>query len=371
MAGRIAGSDVSAGISFAHAGLADEGDIRRILREVPLGGSWSVALTREPDGFGGPHLPGERQDFILARDAATGEAVGLCERVVRPSFVCGEVVDLPYLGALRIVPSHRHRLSILKGGFATLRDHCELAGDFPFALTSITADNSTAKRVLTAGLRGLPDYRYLADFSTFALRPAHATPDPDIGIVGPDSLEELSAFLMGELALRDCAPVWTVDALTSLAGMRFLVHRGGGAITGCLGIWDQRTSRQAVLSDCPRAFRLLGGPMRLAARVAGYPPVPAIGQEIGQVFLSHMAVRGNDTAILLRLIRVALALATGAGAKSAVLGLPTGHFWRDAIKNKFRSIEYCTCLYSVGWAQSVKTDRQIDPERLFPEVALL
>lgn len=360
---------MSAGVAFARAGPADEGDIRRILRDVPLGGSWSVALTREPDGFGAPHLPSERQDFILARDTATGEAVGLCERVVRPSFVGGEVVNLPYLGALRILPSYRHRLSILKGGFAKLRDHCELPGDYPFALTSITADNSPAKRVLTAGLRGLPDYRYLADFSTFALRPMQAAPDPDIGIVDPDSFEELSAFLMCELALRDCAPVWTVEALTSLSGTCFLVHRDEGAITGCLGVWDQRASRQAVLSDCPLVYRLLGGPMRLAALVAGYPPVPAIGEEIGQVFLSHMAVRGDDTAILLRLIRTALALARG--AETAVLGLPTGHRWRNAINSKFRSIEYRTCLYSVAWAESVATDRQIDPKRLFPEVALL
>ena len=51
---------------------------------------------------------------VIVRHAATGAAVGLCERVVRPAYIGSEVEDLPYLGALRIVPSHRHRIAILK-----------------------------------------------------------------------------------------------------------------------------------------------------------------------------------------------------------------------------------------------------------------
>ncbi len=248
---------MSAGIAFERAGAAQEHEVRAILRDVALGGEWSIALAREPDGFGGPHLPGDRQDMIIARDPASGAAVGLCERVVRPSYVGGQVVALPYLGALRIVPSHRHRIAILRGGFAALRSECERPGDFPAALTSITTDNGPARRVLTAGLRRMPHYAPLCDYSTFALRPRRSPSDPAIAPAGEADFAPLATFLAEHLARRDCAPVWTAAALRTAAGLRVLVLREGGAITGCIALWDQRSQRQALLIDCPRWLRRL------------------------------------------------------------------------------------------------------------------
>ena len=71
-------------IAFERAGAAQEHEVRAILRDVPLGGDWSIALTREPDGLGGLHLPGERQDIILARDSATGAAVSGSRMAMSP-----------------------------------------------------------------------------------------------------------------------------------------------------------------------------------------------------------------------------------------------------------------------------------------------
>ena len=351
-------------IAFARAGPEDEAAIRAILREVPLGGAWSVALAREPDGFGGPHLPGERQDFVIARDRVTGEAVGLCERVVRPAFVGGRVVDLPYLGALRIRRSHRHRLSILKGGFAALRDF-ERPGDFPQALTSITADNSPARRVLTAGLKSLPTYSPLAEFSTFAIRPRRMPRDPAIA---PVTGEDLADFLRAGMARRDGAPVWTRQTLAQLKDLRFLALRRDGAIAGCIAVWDQRPTRQAILADCPPLFRRLRGPMRLASRLAGLPDIPRLDERIEQVFLSHLVTRDDDPALAVRLVRAGLGEAKDAGAAAALVGVPSAHSWRGAIRGAFRAIEYRTALYGVAWGH---TAEEIRPAHLFPEVALL
>lgn len=365
---------MTAAIAFGRAAPADEADIRRLLRENPLGGAWSVALEREPDGFGGPHLPGERQDFIIARDTATGAAVGLCERVVRPAWVGGEQVALPYLGALRVAASHRHRIAVLKGGFAALRDQCEQAGDYPAALTSITADNSPARRVLTAGLKGLPRYVPLGDFSSLAIRPRAASGDSAVAAVTAEELPQLAAFLRTELQRRDCAPVWTAQGLAALAGARFLALREGGRILASIALWDQRASRQAVLADCPRAVRSARPAINLLAPLLRLPRIPARGETIRQGFLSHLAVSEDDPAAMLRMVRAGLALAHRAGLDSAVIGVPADHPWRPAIRAALRTIEYRTSLFGVVWPDApdaASAIAQIAPQRVFPEIGLL
>lgn len=361
---------MSGAITFERAGAAQEHEVRAILRDVPLGGDWSIALTREPDGLGGLHLPGERQDFILARESATGAAVGLCERVVRPAYVGGKVVELPYLGALRIVPSHRHRIAILKGGFGALREGSERDSDHGAALTSITSDNTAARRLLTAGLKGLPRYAPLCDFATLALRPRAAAPDPDIA--GADDHENLAAFLAPIMVGRDCAPVWSAAALRALAAQaQMLVLRESGAITGCAALWDQRAVRQAVLVGAPGWLQALRAPANLAFRTLGLPALPRIGAAIDQAFLSICAVAGDCAARFLRLVRAGLAQAHALGLGAVMVGLPAMHPWRKALRARYRVIEYRTSLFAVTWPDRPAAIPEIDPARVFPEIGLL
>lgn len=362
---------MSAAIAFERAGPAQEHEVRAILRDVALGGEWSIALAREPDGFGGPHLPAERQDMIIARDVTSGAPVGLCERVVRPCHIGGRVVDLPYLGALRIVPSHRHRIAILRGGFAALREHCERASDFPAAFTSITSDNGPARRVLTAGIKGLPRYTPLCDFSTFALRPCRAPSDPAIAVAEERDFAPLATFLGAALAQRDCAPVWTAEALGTVVGLRVLVLREGGVITGCIAVWDQRASRQALLVDCPRWLRQLRAPANLAFRIAGLPAAPKVGRAINQAFLSFAATLDDCPRRFIRLVRAGLGEAQRLGVGAVMIGLPSAHPWRTALRRAIRAIEYRTSLFAAAWPGHESFVQQINPERVFPEIGLL
>src|SRR5262245_21827956 len=167
-------SDVS--VSFDVATLADEAEVRRLLRENPVGGRYAMSMEREPDGLAGTGLPEERRTIILARDDKTGAAIGLCERVVRPVYVDGERRMLPYIGALRIAASHRHRVSILKGGSRAVREHGARADELACALTSIASDDARARRILTAGLADLPTYKRISDYVTFVFRPRRRRP---------------------------------------------------------------------------------------------------------------------------------------------------------------------------------------------------
>ena len=160
--------------------------------------------------------------------------------------------------------------------------------------------------------------------------------------------------------------------LRALAGQaRLLVLRETGAITGCAALWDQRAMRQAVLLGAPRVLQALRAPANLAFRLAGLPVLPRIGAAINQAFLSICAVTGDCAARFLRLVRAGLAQAQAMGLGAVMVGLPATHPWRDALRARYRVIEYRTSLFAVTWPDRPVAVPKIDPARVFPEIGLL
>ena len=96
-----------------------------------------------------------------------------------------------------------------------------------------------------------------------------------------------------------------------------------------------------------------------------------MGTAIDQVFLSLVATRDDCPARFVRLLRAGLAAAQAHGAGAAMLGLPTAHPWRAALRDAVRAIEYRTSLYAVTWPDQAAQTGQIDPRRVFPEIGLL
>lgn len=360
------------GISFTLATRDDEPDLRRLLRENPVGGSYVLGLEREPDAFAADFGLSDRHAFIIARRDDTGEAVGMCERLVAPAFVRGKVERLPYLGALRVAGSHRNRIAILKGGFAALRDHVERADELPFALTSIAADNDVAKRVLTAGLKGLPHYEPLAPYSTFLMRPRSARIARQISPATDADWAEMAAFLQEELARQDFAPVWTEARLKQCGpAEQYLLFRENGAIRGVVSVWDQRAGKQAVVRAYPSAVSRFRPALNIVAPLLGLPHFPPEGTALAQGFLSHLTARQDDPAILTALIRAGLSAAKRRGLSVAVLGCATARPLRTLVKQTWRSVEYQTELYLVSWSTAGDEWRMFRDAAIGPDVALL
>ncbi len=358
-------------IEFAIATREDEPDLRRLLRANPVGGGYVLGLEREPDAFAADFGLSERHVFVIARRRDTGEAIGMCERLVAPAFVNGRVERLPYLGALRVAGSHRNRIAILKGGFAALRDQAEQADELPFALTSITADNDVAKRVLTAGLKGLPLYTPLAAYSTFLLRPRRAAIAPEITPASDADWPALSAFLQSAMQPRQFAPLWSEDRLRRCGPAdQFLLYRQGGAIRGAVAVWDQRVRKQVVVRGYPKAVGTVRPLVNLAAPILGLPHFPPEGSILAQAFLSHLAAEADDPAILTALVQAGLAEAKRRGLLVAVLGCPSDHPLRSDVRKQWRGVEYQTDLYLVRWpGQEPWVNAQAGA--IFPDVALL
>ncbi len=360
---------------FSLAGPGDEPDIRRLLREIPLGGEFQITLEREPNAFAGDFGIARAHVFLIARDRSSGEAIGLCERVVRDAYVDGEIRALPYLGALRLMPHRRARIRVLRDGFAALQLLAERADETPFALTSITSDNAVARRLLTAGVPGLPNYRFVGDFSTFALRPRRARTAPEISFAGADDIPALAAFLQRLNSCRQFAQVWTANDLRGLAAFglpaeRFLLFCNRGEILGCLGVWDQTEFRQVVVRRYPSYLRSLRPLANILAPVTGLPCLPQEGEPLRQIAFTHLAVEQDDPEIFLSLVEAGLDLAHRLHFGVAAIGFASSRVWTKALKLRSRAIEYRTSLYLVHWLQAVSPLPSLE-EYAHPEMALL
>lgn len=363
------------GISFTRATRTDEPDLRRLLRETPMGGRYQVTLEREPDAFASALGAELAHDFIIARCDDSNEAIGLCERIVHACYVDGMPARLPYIGALRIVPQHRHRISLVRAGFDALRRLPTDPRDLPFALTSIAADNAPALRLLTAGLPGLPRYTPAGQLSTLFLRPRRARQTH--AAIAPANVSDLASvarFLQNTGITRQFEPVWSEADLQALgvyglAPSNFLVARRGDSIIGTIAVWDQRSHRQVVVRRYPAAVASLRPLINAAAPLLRAPPFPAMNMPINMAALSHVAVaQGDETEpTFLALVDAGLDQAWRRGFRTAMIGLETDGRWHRAIAGRHRCVTYETQLFLVHWPEDnavlpTGTDRPVHPE---------
>jgi hypothetical protein len=350
--GRLKGDAVVGPVAFALATPADDADIRRLLREGASDGWIRLSLERESDAFVEP-VPAVRHGFIIARDKESGKIAGICEQVSRRAYVDGEPALLPYLGGLRVTPRFRNRIAVLRGGFRAVR---ELLGDpsaLPYALTSVAVGNKVALRVLGAGLPGMPAYRALEEFSTFAIRPSGKyKPHPRCEIATAADIPAIAVHLQRSYRKNQFAPEWTAPLLSAcrdLAPEDFIVIRRGPGIAACVALWDQRRFRQTVVRGYAAPLGKLRGIVNLAAPLTGMPLLPADGAPLGQVFLSHLAADNDDPEMFDAVVATAMAGAHARKFGVALLGLASRHPLAARVLKQHRTREYRTLLHLVHW----------------------
>ena len=354
------------------AAAEDEPVVRDILARVATSGKIQLSFQREPDAYGA-EFGACAEDFILARNRRSGEYVGVCERVVRETFVNGEIRRLPYLAALRVAPGFRHRLLVLRGGFEAVRQLLGADDELPFSLTSIMSDNAVARRVLSANLRGMPRYEPVGEMSTFVLA---ARGSSEVEHAREADLPQIAALLLRSAADLQFASAWTLETLQAahaagwLRAGDFLVLRRNGGIRACAALWDQAAYRQVVVSGYSpwlgRARPLING----AARLLGLPRLPAPGGRLRCAYLSHLAVDDAAPEDLLALIALVRAEARRRGIELVLLGQASDHPLAAWLRKLPRQREFRSQLYLVRWPDDRVPD--LDPNlRVAPELALL
>jgi hypothetical protein len=336
---------------------ADEPAIRRLLRDNPMDGAIRVSLEREPDARLAAAVEGEPHHTVVARDPRTGAVLGMGSRAVWNAFVNGEPRRLGYLSQLRVDRAIRGRPRLLAAGYALLAG-LRAPGEEPFDLTSIVADNRVARRLLNAGLPGLPRYRELAPFVTLVLpspRPRRAPRGVRIERGTRESMGEIADCVTRNRRRYQIAPFFTEAELLCRERSRGLAPEDfhcavvDGRVAGCLAVWDQSAFKQVVVQGyAPRLARWRSW-INCLAPLLGTPRLPDPGSPLPHAYLSHVAVDGDDLHLFQALIESACAAAHAAGHAYLILGLAAHHPWLPWLRRRFRAREYPSALHTVSW----------------------
>jgi hypothetical protein len=300
-------------VRVALAGPEHERALRALVTQDAMPGWIRMAYGREPDFFQGLAVEGPFTQAFVYLDAQGG-VHGMGTRAVKPAWIDGEPAHLGYLGGLRVSPEVRGGLGLARG-FRMLR---ELHGDgrCPLYVTTITADNEHAQRILTSGRAGLPRYLCAGRLCFRAVAPSwlarRLRPAAGLRVVGGEELglEALLAFLSRHGPRRQLFP--RLEAahfgspyLRGLAVEDFLVVLdGSGEPAGVAALWDQSAYKQLLITGYAPVLRHALPLLRPLARWRTGLRLPRAGEELRVVYLSFPCFREDDP-LLLRAILAA------------------------------------------------------------------
>ncbi|HYU34744.1 MAG TPA: hypothetical protein VEW48_21555 [Thermoanaerobaculia bacterium] len=358
---------------------ADDPEIRRLLRDNPMDGEIRVSLEREPNAFLAAAVEGEPHHTVVAREPGTGRIVGMGTRAVWNAFVNGEPRRVGYLSQLRVDRTVRGRRRLLAAGYAALRE-LRGADEAPFDITSIIADNETARRLLAAGIPGLPSYRELSGFVTLVLptlRRRRTLSSVRIEPGLPGRMSEVADCLARNRRRYQAAPFFTAEELFSpersrgLAPQDFRLALVDSRVVGCLALWDQGEFKQVVVRGyAPRLARWRPWINRLSW-VLGTPRLPDPGEPLPHASISHVAVDEDDPEIFRALVESAHAEACARRYAYVVTGFAAGHPWLPWLERRFRPRRYTSMLYTVDWGEGAAAVEALDGRLPHVEAALL
>ena len=368
-------------IDFRLATVTDDRDLRQLLRENPMQGEISVSLEREPDLFMAGSIEGERHHTIVARDRARGRPVGMASRSVYSGFLNGRPCRLAYLSQLRVDRVYRGRAGLLSQGYTLMRS-LRTGTDLPFDLTTIVTDNHTARRVLGAGISGIPAYQELEPFTTLMLplwRRQRTSPPSDVLIErgSPERIEEIATCLERNRARYQFAPRWTAAELLSpersrgLAPRDFLIAVRQGTVIGCVALWDQSGFKQIVVRSYGASIRRWRPIVEISGLLLGTPRLPSPGRPIPHVYISHVAVDGDDADVFSALFARAYNEARECRHACLVAGFADRHPLLHVIRRRYRAWTYSSILYAVCWEGGKAAAEVIDRRVPHLEVGLL
>jgi hypothetical protein len=379
MAGPVLERELTKGpasrVQFEVAREADDPEIRRLLRENPMAGRISVSLTREPNFFADHGVPGETKQTIVARENGRVVCIGGC--TIRQRFVNGEARRVGYLGGLRLDVRLSGRFDILRRGYEFFRE-LQSAAPAEFYFTSIASDNERARAFLERGLPGMPSYEFIGEFVAFLIpairRKAAQVPRRDFS--EPNIGKELVTRLNQHNASFQFAPCWSLREFESLQqlGLQptdFAVVRRNETIAAAAALWDQRNFKQAVIQNYAQSLRLLRPVFNALARVSGGPRLPDEGDTLANAYVSHLAIRPDETEAMTELITELCVMARRRGVEFLTLGFASDDPRLTMVRRCFRAREYRSRLYVVRWPGIGGPAQDLDGRILAPEVALL
>lgn len=304
---------------FRLAGPDDDACLRALLRENGLPTWVEMSMEYEPSYFAAHDWFG-RDWAVIAEEQ--GQTVGMYSAGIKPVFIDGRAERLGYLGGLRVRAPYRRRIRHLRGGYASIPRLAPERGTRDWWFTVVSAENDNARRLLEAGVRGLPAYHALGEYLTLALPTARARRRGAWTTLHADELPAALAFHNAQAARHQCAPVLDAALIARIGLAHCRVLRQGARMVGFVVLWDQRGFKQIVARRYRPPIGALIGAYNLYARLARRIPLPHTGAALAQTHLAFLALDASVQADGLDLLQDLLAHCV---TPVAALGLHAGH----------------------------------------------
>lgn len=366
--------------TFKPAGPADDADLRRLFAQNEMPGEIAVSFRREPSFFHASAVQGPFHQVFLARNMATGEAVGVASRATRPGYLNGRVEEVGYLSDLRIDPRYRD-LSLLLRAFRYLRDlHAD--GRARLYFTVIADGNEAAKRVLTTGRWGLPAYRDLGRFLSPAvnlLRRKPEIPGVEIRRGSAEWLPGIVDCLNRNHQRRQFAPHYRIEDFQGLPdnprfrGLRpedFYLAVRGEEVVGVTARWDQGGYKQTVVTSYRGRVAALRPAYNLLAPLLGLPRFPKPGEPLRSFYAALVAVDGDDLTVFRALLRRLYNDHVGSGYAYFLAGLHERDPLAAALQD-YTLTPFAGRLYAVHQPEDESAFASLDNRPPYVELAAL
>jgi hypothetical protein len=365
----------SGGVILRRALPADDDHLRAILRENQMDSWVQLAVEREPSYFDGESLMGESYTVIGCDEHNLELIAGMYSCSFLPVHVNRVSEFIGYLGELRINRNYRHKVRLLKGGFVSIRFLVPERSTLPFWFTSISSDNTNARRLLEGGLKGMPIYRPSGEMETLVFNTRQGRFMQLLQQASATDVPALVEFFNTQASHYQFSPVLSQEWLFGLSGQKglslgdFWLFKVDNVIKACLAIWDQRAFKQTVCRGYSYPVNVFRGVYNLYAGMTKRVILPAERKKLEHVFLAFAAFDNLDDSLCITIVREALIRAREKGADAGILGLSAENPMSAVLKQSLKPIVYRTCIETVSLPDDVAPVlAECLPQ---PEVALL
>lgn len=337
----------------------DDAMVRALLRENRMPGWVEITVEREPSFFAAPEWMG-REWAVLGDD--DGRPVGMYTAVVRPTHVDGRAEMLGYLGGMRVGVRYRPSIRHVRAGYAALRRLAPCQTTRPWWFTVIGAGNINARRLLEAGVRGLPRYEKCGEYLTSVLPTSRGRRSGFWRAARPEERDAIVAFHNRRASGYQLSPVLDSRLVDGIGVENFLVRESKGVLQAVVALWDQQAFKQVVIRGYRRPVAAFRPAYNLYARLSRRCQLPGTGESLRQTFLAFLAL-DDDTPGDAAVVADALSHCV---TPVAVLGLHAGHRLVAGMK-PLKPLRYESNVYTVTFDASVA----LGPGAVQPEAALL
>jgi len=353
----------------------DDETLKRLLSENSMDSWVNLCLERSPSYFDAQGLMGESYTMI-ASDIQENKSVGMYSCSYMNMHINTKEENIAYFGELRLHKEYRNKIRVLKNGYKSLQKLLPVQKSSPIYITSIASENTKARRVLEANLKGMPKYTPLAEMSTLIFSTQFLSKRKKLRIASQEDIPRLVKFYNHKAQSYQFSPCLNEEWLSGLSSERgldindfYIREDAHGDIEACFALWDQRMFKQTVIKSYKAPLSLVRPLYNLFAKLSNRVELPKENSMLEQMYISFFAC--DKRGLVLECIKEAASLARVKGASSCVLGLSSQHPSLALIKRKLKANVYKTCIEMVHFEDEQQDILLNEGLLIQPEVALL